>query len=151
MAPGALCVRGVQDGAVGLLREGRQGLLRTRLPSTLLSSLCLLQGAHSAGTSQEWITTLYGSTKYMNESIYQPSHRHINVQYINISIYDVRYLLLAHMPFSSSARFWSLPLCDQNILTAMDLSWHPEHFFCAHCGDVFGPEGEMLIPGGLKV
>ncbi|XP_029356109.1 leupaxin [Echeneis naucrates] len=29
----------------------------------------------------------------------------------------------------------------QNILTAMDQTWHPEHFFCAHCGDLFGQEG----------
>ncbi|XP_042315031.1 leupaxin [Sceloporus undulatus] len=26
----------------------------------------------------------------------------------------------------------------QKILTAMDRTWHPEHFFCAHCGNVFG-------------
>lgn len=30
----------------------------------------------------------------------------------------------------------------QNILTAMDQTWHPEHFFCSHCGDLFGPDGE---------
>ncbi|XP_064186510.1 leupaxin [Anguilla rostrata] len=29
----------------------------------------------------------------------------------------------------------------QNILTAMDQTWHPEHFFCNHCGEVFGTEG----------
>lgn len=35
----------------------------------------------------------------------------------------------------------------QNILTAMDQTWHPEHFFCNHCGDVFGPEGYMEKDG----
>lgn len=29
----------------------------------------------------------------------------------------------------------------QKVLTAMEQTWHPEHFFCAHCGKVFGDEG----------
>ncbi|NXG64497.1 LPXN protein, partial [Hemiprocne comata] len=32
-------------------------------------------------------------------------------------------------------------LFQQKVLTALDQSWHPEHFFCAHCGKVFGDEG----------
>ncbi|KAM6962541.1 leupaxin [Aplochiton taeniatus] len=35
----------------------------------------------------------------------------------------------------------------QNILTAMDHTWHPEHFFCAHCGERFGPEGFLEKDG----
>ncbi|XP_053481794.1 leupaxin isoform X1 [Ictalurus furcatus] len=35
----------------------------------------------------------------------------------------------------------------QNILTAMDRTWHPEHFFCNHCGERFGPEGFMEREG----
>lgn len=35
----------------------------------------------------------------------------------------------------------------QNILSAMDCNWHPEHFFCAHCGDLFGPEGFLEKDG----
>ncbi|KPP72548.1 hypothetical protein Z043_108440 [Scleropages formosus] len=35
----------------------------------------------------------------------------------------------------------------QNILTAMDRSWHPEHFFCVECGELFGPEGFMERDG----
>ncbi|XP_056629120.1 leupaxin [Triplophysa dalaica] len=35
----------------------------------------------------------------------------------------------------------------QNILTAMDQTWHPEHFFCSDCGDLFGPEGFMEKDG----
>lgn len=35
----------------------------------------------------------------------------------------------------------------QNILTALDQNWHPEHFFCAHCGGLFGSEGR----GGLHI
>ncbi|KAJ7992964.1 hypothetical protein DPEC_G00267530 [Dallia pectoralis] len=35
----------------------------------------------------------------------------------------------------------------QNILTAMDQSWHPEHFFCSHCGERFGPEGFLENDG----
>ncbi|KPM03874.1 paxillin-like protein, partial [Sarcoptes scabiei] len=26
-------------------------------------------------------------------------------------------------------------------ITALDKTWHPEHFFCAHCGKNFGDEG----------
>lgn len=35
----------------------------------------------------------------------------------------------------------------QNILTAMDQTWHPEHFFCSHCGDLFGPDGFLERDG----
>ncbi|KAI5095244.1 leupaxin [Silurus meridionalis] len=35
----------------------------------------------------------------------------------------------------------------QNILTAMDRTWHPEHFFCSHCGERFGTEGFMESEG----
>ncbi|CAB1324280.1 unnamed protein product [Coregonus sp. 'balchen'] len=35
----------------------------------------------------------------------------------------------------------------QNILTAMDCTWHPEHFFCSHCGELFGPEGFLEKDG----
>ncbi|XP_052460480.1 leupaxin [Carassius gibelio] len=34
-----------------------------------------------------------------------------------------------------------------NILTAMDQTWHPEHFFCSHCGDLFGPDGFLERDG----
>lgn len=26
-------------------------------------------------------------------------------------------------------------------MTALDKTWHPEHFFCAQCGSFFGVEG----------
>nr|XP_010299901.1 PREDICTED: LOW QUALITY PROTEIN: leupaxin-like [Balearica regulorum gibbericeps] len=32
-------------------------------------------------------------------------------------------------------------LFPQKVLTALDQTWHPEHFFCAHCGKVFGDDG----------
>ncbi|XP_036435435.1 leupaxin [Colossoma macropomum] len=35
----------------------------------------------------------------------------------------------------------------QNILTAMDTTWHPEHFFCTHCGERFGTEGFLEREG----
>ncbi|KAJ8278934.1 hypothetical protein COCON_G00060000 [Conger conger] len=35
----------------------------------------------------------------------------------------------------------------QNILTALDNTWHPEHFFCQHCGEVFGNEGYLERDG----
>ncbi|XP_041912239.1 leupaxin [Alosa sapidissima] len=34
-----------------------------------------------------------------------------------------------------------------NILTAMDRTWHPEHFFCTHCGELFGTDGFMEKEG----
>lgn len=33
----------------------------------------------------------------------------------------------------------------QKVVTALDRTWHPEHFFCAQCGAFFGPEGELLL------
>ncbi|TKS74539.1 Leupaxin [Collichthys lucidus] len=35
----------------------------------------------------------------------------------------------------------------QNILTALGQNWHPEHFFCTHCGGLFGPEGFLEKDG----
>ncbi|XP_060786915.1 leupaxin [Neoarius graeffei] len=35
----------------------------------------------------------------------------------------------------------------QKILTAMDRTWHPEHFFCSQCGERFGTEGFMERDG----
>ncbi|XP_053741068.1 leupaxin [Synchiropus splendidus] len=34
-----------------------------------------------------------------------------------------------------------------NILTAMDQTWHPEHFFCSQCGCLFGGEGFLVKEG----
>lgn len=35
----------------------------------------------------------------------------------------------------------------QNILTALDQTWHPDHFFCTHCGAQFGPDGFLEKDG----
>lgn len=35
----------------------------------------------------------------------------------------------------------------QNILTALDQTWHPDHFFCTHCGELFGPDGFLQKDG----
>lgn len=43
-----------------------------------------------------------------------------------------------------------LSLRSQKVVTALDRTWHPEHFFCAQCGAFFGPEG-MTGPEGLPV
>lgn len=32
----------------------------------------------------------------------------------------------------------------QKVVTALDRTWHPEHFFCAQCGSFFGPEGNHI-------
>ncbi|XP_067828884.1 leupaxin-like [Heptranchias perlo] len=45
-----------------------------------------------------------------------------------------------HNLFSPRCAYCRGPILDK-ILTALDKTWHPEHFFCAHCGDVFGNEG----------
>ncbi|XP_048833388.1 leupaxin [Brienomyrus brachyistius] len=48
--------------------------------------------------------------------------------------------------FSPRCGYCKAPIL-QNILTAMNQSWHPEHFFCAECGTVFGSEGYMEREG----
>ncbi|KAG1973607.1 leupaxin [Pimephales promelas] len=48
--------------------------------------------------------------------------------------------------FSPRCAYCKGPI-TQNILTAMDQTWHPEHFFCSHCGDLFGPDGYMEKDG----
>ncbi|XP_034035697.1 leupaxin isoform X1 [Thalassophryne amazonica] len=45
-----------------------------------------------------------------------------------------------HQLFSPRCAYCKGPIL-QNILTALDQNWHPEHFFCACCGCLFGPEG----------
>ncbi|KAM4740036.1 leupaxin [Anableps anableps] len=51
-----------------------------------------------------------------------------------------------HQLFSPRCAYCKGPIL-QNILTALDQTWHPEHFFCAHCGDLFGPESYLEKDG----
>ena len=46
-----------------------------------------------------------------------------------------------HHLFSPRCAYCAAPILDK-VLTAMDQTWHPEHFFCAHCGEVFGAEDD---------
>ncbi|XP_074087558.1 leupaxin isoform X3 [Macrotis lagotis] len=45
-----------------------------------------------------------------------------------------------HQLFSPRCAYCAAPILDK-VLTAMDQTWHPEHFFCSHCGEVFTEEG----------
>ncbi|XP_045873388.1 leupaxin isoform X2 [Meles meles] len=45
-----------------------------------------------------------------------------------------------HHLFSPRCAYCAAPILDK-VLTAMNQTWHPEHFFCFHCGEVFGAEG----------
>lgn len=45
-----------------------------------------------------------------------------------------------HNLFSPRCHYCNGPILDK-VVTALDKTWHPEHFFCAQCGDFFGPEG----------
>uniref|UniRef100_A0A3P9P449 Leupaxin n=1 Tax=Poecilia reticulata TaxID=8081 RepID=A0A3P9P449_POERE len=51
-----------------------------------------------------------------------------------------------HQLFSPRCAYCKGPIL-QNILTALDQTWHPEHFFCTHCGDLFGPDGFLEKDG----
>ncbi|KAG7283652.1 hypothetical protein CRUP_020425, partial [Coryphaenoides rupestris] len=48
--------------------------------------------------------------------------------------------------FSPRCGYCKGPITEQ-ILTALDQSWHPEHFFCTHCGNRFGSEGFLEKDG----
>uniref|UniRef100_A0A8C1LKT7 Paxillin n=1 Tax=Cyprinus carpio TaxID=7962 RepID=A0A8C1LKT7_CYPCA len=45
-----------------------------------------------------------------------------------------------HSLFSPRCYYCNGPILDR-VVTALDRTWHPEHFFCAQCGSFFGPEG----------
>ncbi|XP_027812415.2 paxillin isoform X4 [Ovis aries] len=45
-----------------------------------------------------------------------------------------------HNLFSPRCYYCNGPILDK-VVTALDRTWHPEHFFCAQCGAFFGPEG----------
>ncbi|XP_042564048.1 proline-rich protein 36 [Clupea harengus] len=45
-----------------------------------------------------------------------------------------------HHLFSPRCYYCNGPILDK-VVTALERTWHPEHFFCAHCGSFFGPEG----------
>ncbi|XP_043094522.1 paxillin a [Puntigrus tetrazona] len=45
-----------------------------------------------------------------------------------------------HSLFSPRCYYCNGPILDR-VVTALDKTWHPEHFFCAQCGSFFGPEG----------
>ncbi|XP_028941876.1 leupaxin-like, partial [Antrostomus carolinensis] len=44
-----------------------------------------------------------------------------------------------HQAFSPRCAYCAGPICEK-VLTALDQTWHPEHFFCAYCGKVFGDD-----------
>uniref|UniRef100_A0A8C8REB6 Leupaxin n=1 Tax=Pelusios castaneus TaxID=367368 RepID=A0A8C8REB6_9SAUR len=45
-----------------------------------------------------------------------------------------------HHLFSPRCAYCAGPILEK-VLTAMDKTWHPDHFFCAQCGKVFGNDG----------
>ncbi|CAG01877.1 unnamed protein product, partial [Tetraodon nigroviridis] len=45
-----------------------------------------------------------------------------------------------HNLFSPRCQYCNGPILDK-VVTALDKTWHPEHFFCAQCGSFFGAEG----------
>jgi len=45
-----------------------------------------------------------------------------------------------HQLYSPRCAYCNGPILDKCV-TALDTNWHPEHFFCAHCGKQFGQEG----------
>ncbi|XP_076054649.1 paxillin isoform X9 [Oratosquilla oratoria] len=45
-----------------------------------------------------------------------------------------------HNLFSPRCAYCNGPILDKCV-TALNTTWHPEHFFCAHCGSTFGEEG----------
>ncbi|XP_035509928.1 leupaxin [Morone saxatilis] len=51
-----------------------------------------------------------------------------------------------HQLFSPRCAYCKGPIV-QNIVTALDQTWHPEHFFCTHCGGLFGAEGFLEKDG----
>ncbi|XP_038620801.1 leupaxin [Tachyglossus aculeatus] len=51
-----------------------------------------------------------------------------------------------HQLFSPRCAYCAAPIVDK-VLTAMDQNWHPEHFFCTHCGEIFGKEGFLEKDG----
>ncbi|NXQ34407.1 LPXN protein, partial [Alaudala cheleensis] len=51
-----------------------------------------------------------------------------------------------HQAFSPRCAYCA-GLIREKVLTALEQTWHPEHFFCAHCGKVFGDEGFLERDG----
>ncbi|XP_037530619.1 leupaxin [Nematolebias whitei] len=51
-----------------------------------------------------------------------------------------------HQLFAPRCAYCKGPILH-NILTALDQTWHPEHFFCTHCGDRFDAEGFLEKDG----
>ncbi|NXP05451.1 LPXN protein, partial [Thinocorus orbignyianus] len=45
-----------------------------------------------------------------------------------------------HQAFSPRCAYCAGPIREK-VLTALDQTWHPEHFFCARCGKAFGDDG----------
>jgi len=45
-----------------------------------------------------------------------------------------------HKLYSPRCAYCNGPILDKCV-TALELNWHPEHFFCAHCGKQFGQDG----------
>lgn len=62
--------------------------------------------------------------------------------YCNGPILDVSYCRVVVVYYAELAM--SVAVSFQKVVTALDRTWHPEHFFCAQCGSFFGPEGNTV-------
>ncbi|KAK3084907.1 hypothetical protein FSP39_021178 [Pinctada imbricata] len=45
-----------------------------------------------------------------------------------------------HRIFAPKCAYCNGPIVDKCV-TALDMTWHPDHFFCAQCGNPFGDDG----------
>lgn len=133
VASRALHLQSLQRGdwLQALLRAQWLGLLPQGLPPSVFSTLCLLCGSHPG-----------------RESTPSPCF-----PVVVTHSWRTRVTAL-HSLVWNQGRGWQL--CSilaclpvflfQRVLTAMDQTWHPEHFFCSHCGEVFGAEGTAGVP-----
>lgn len=133
LAPGALHVRSLQPGAghEELLRAWRQALLRAWLPQSVLAAMRLLQRAHPRRQFPEFILIAHVLTDVW---IHLPSPKFSK----KVCDFELRKCLQTWVLGLTKLR---LPFVQQKCVTALEKTWHTEHFFCAQCGQQFGEDG----------
>ena len=82
----------------------------------------------------------YCETDYHN--LFSPRCHYCNGPILDVSPCCVHMCSFLFVDYSHPTKH--VVVSFQKVVTALDRTWHPEHFFCAQCGSFFGPEGTEI-------
>ncbi|XP_074854219.1 leupaxin [Carettochelys insculpta] len=120
------------ESMLGELTQDLQDLGITALPKGSCASCCKpIAGKMITALGKTWHPEHFTCTQCEQELGSSPFYERDGLAYCQQDY---------HHLFSPRCAYCAAPILEK-VLTAMDKTWHPEHFFCTHCGKVFGKDG----------